>query len=90
MPQTMTFEVADRVARITLDRPDRGNGITRRLVRELAECVERADLDPAVHVLLLSGNGKGSAAAMTSSRAPRATCPSSATRQWPAPRSIRG
>src|SRR4051794_19373667 len=27
--------------------------------RELAECVERADLDPDVHVIALSGNGKG-------------------------------
>lgn len=53
------YEVVDRVARITLDRPGRGNGITPRLVGELAACVERADLDPAVHVLLLSGNGPG-------------------------------
>ena len=26
---------------------------------ELERCVEHADLDPAVHVLLLAGNGKG-------------------------------
>lgn len=55
----MTYEVGGRVARITLDRPARGNGITRRLVAELEECVERADLDPAVHAILLSGNGRG-------------------------------
>src|SRR6185312_15170780 len=55
----MTYEVGGRVARITLDRPARGNGITRRLVAELEECVERADLDPAVRVILLSGNGRG-------------------------------
>ncbi len=53
------YEVDDRVARITLDRPERGNGLTPRLIAELAGCVERADLDPAVHVLLLAGNGKG-------------------------------
>ena len=53
------YEVIDRVARITLDRPERGNGITRRLVSELQACVERADLDPAVRVLLLAGNGPG-------------------------------
>jgi enoyl-CoA hydratase len=58
-PTAVRYEVLDRVARITLDRPGRGNGITRGLVRELAECVERADLDPAVHVLLLAGNGPG-------------------------------
>jgi enoyl-CoA hydratase len=53
------YEVDGRVARITLDRPERGNGINRALVTELERCVELADLDPAVHVLLLSGNGKG-------------------------------
>jgi enoyl-CoA hydratase/carnithine racemase len=53
------YEVVDRVARITLDRPERGNGITRALIGELTACVEHADLDPAVHVLLLSGNGPG-------------------------------
>ncbi len=58
-PQTMTYEVGDRIARITLDRPERGNGLTPTLIAELAACVERADLDPAVHVLLLAGNGKG-------------------------------
>lgn len=57
--QTMTYEVADRIARITLNRPRRGNGLTFELIAELARCVERADLDPAVHVLLLSGSGKG-------------------------------
>lgn len=58
-PQTLTYEVADRVGRITLNRPERGNGLTPQLISELAECVEYADLDPAVHVILLSGNGKG-------------------------------
>jgi enoyl-CoA hydratase len=58
-PMAVRYEAADRVARITLDRPGRGNGITLGLVRELAECVERADLDPGVHVLLLSGEGPG-------------------------------
>jgi enoyl-CoA hydratase len=58
-PPAVLYEVADRVARITLDRPERGNGITLALVRQLTECVERADLDPAVHVLLLAGNGPG-------------------------------
>ena len=53
------YEVRDRVARLTLNRPARGNGITAALVRELADCVERADLDPGVHVLLLAGNGPG-------------------------------
>jgi enoyl-CoA hydratase len=53
------YEVDGRVARLTLNRPERGNGLTRELIDSLAACVERADLDPAVHVLLLSGRGKG-------------------------------
>jgi enoyl-CoA hydratase len=57
--KTMTYEVDGPVARITLNRPGRGNGITLDLPRELAACVERADLDPAVHVVALAGNGKG-------------------------------
>jgi enoyl-CoA hydratase len=55
----LTYEVASRIARITLNRPERGNGLTRTLIEELAACVEGADLDPAVHVILLAGNGKG-------------------------------
>ncbi len=57
--ETMTYAVDGRIARITLNRPDRGNGITLALPRELAACVERADLDPEVHVIALSGRGKG-------------------------------
>jgi enoyl-CoA hydratase len=57
--KTMTYAVDGRVARITLNRPERGNGITLDLPVELAQCVERADLDPAVHVIALAGNGKG-------------------------------
>jgi enoyl-CoA hydratase len=56
---TMTYAVTGRIARITLDRPERGNGITFDMPRELTENVERANLDPNVHVIALSGNGKG-------------------------------
>jgi enoyl-CoA hydratase len=55
----MTYESDGRVARITLDRPERGNGITLEMPRELADCVERANLDPEVHVIALAGNGSG-------------------------------
>ena len=58
-PETLVYEVDGRVARITLDRPERGNGITLAMPREIAECVERANLDPAVHAIALAGNGSG-------------------------------
>lgn len=56
---TMTYAVTGRIARITLNRPQRGNAITQDLPRELAACVERANLDAAVHVIALAGNGTG-------------------------------
>jgi enoyl-CoA hydratase len=55
----MTYQRDGRVARVTLDRPERGNGITLEMPRELAACVERANLDPEVHVIALAGNGSG-------------------------------
>src|SRR5687767_9329999 len=57
--ETMTYEVTGRIARITLNRPERGNGLTFTTPVELAACVERANLDPNVHVIALAGNGKG-------------------------------
>ncbi|HUZ29989.1 MAG TPA: crotonase/enoyl-CoA hydratase family protein [Solirubrobacteraceae bacterium] len=53
------YEAGERIARLTLNRPDRGNALTPNLLSELAAGVERADLDPEVHVLVLAGNGKG-------------------------------
>src|SRR5437868_3895940 len=58
MPDVL-YEVSDRVARLTLNRPERGNGITPELLAELEQGVEGADGDPAVHVLLLQGAGNG-------------------------------
>jgi enoyl-CoA hydratase len=56
---TMRYAAEGPVARITLDRPERGNGITFEMPRELSACVERANLDPAIHVIALSGAGTG-------------------------------
>jgi enoyl-CoA hydratase/carnithine racemase len=57
--ETLAYEVTGRIARITLDRPERGNGITLEMPRELTQCVEQANLDPSVHVIALTGAGKG-------------------------------
>jgi enoyl-CoA hydratase len=55
----LIYETGDGVARLTLNRPERGNGITPRMPAELAACVERANLDPEVHAIALAGNGSG-------------------------------
>ncbi len=57
--KTMTYEVTDRVARITFNRPEKGNAIIADTPLELSALVERADLDPGVHVILVSGRGEG-------------------------------
>jgi enoyl-CoA hydratase len=57
--KTMTYEVTDRIARITFNRPDKGNAIVADTPLELSALVERADLDPDVHVILVSGRGQG-------------------------------
>ena len=57
--KTMAYEVTDRVARITFNRPDKGNAIIADTPLELSALVERADLDPNVHVILVSGRGEG-------------------------------
>jgi len=62
---TITYQTTGRIARITLNRPERGNGITLEMPGEIAACVELANLDPEVSVIALAGNGKAFVAAMT-------------------------
>ena len=57
--ETMIVEAGEGIGRITLNRPERGNGLTPGLIRELSESVEELDLDPGVRVIVLSGNGTG-------------------------------
>ncbi len=57
--ETVLYETGDKIARLTLNRPERGNGITSRMPGEIAACVEQANLDPAIHVIALAGNGSG-------------------------------
>ena len=59
MSEVVTYELDGRVARITLNRPERGNGLTAELIAALQDRVEHADADPSVHVLLLAGAGTG-------------------------------
>jgi enoyl-CoA hydratase len=56
--QTLRYEVSDRVATITLDRPDRLNAIDLHMPGEIRTAVEAADADPNVHVVVLTGAGR--------------------------------
>ncbi|GAB3725539.1 enoyl-CoA hydratase-related protein [Amycolatopsis oliviviridis] len=54
----ITYEVADRIATVTLNRPEARNGYTIRMADELGDAMDRADRDEDVRVVILTGNGK--------------------------------
>ena len=56
---TVQYEVRDRVATLTLNRPARMNAINAALPRDLRRAVERAEDDDGVHVIVLRGAGDG-------------------------------
>jgi len=51
------YEVRDRVARLTINRPDKLNALDRRTVEAIDRAVQRARDDREVGVLLLTGAG---------------------------------
>ncbi|MCM3848009.1 MULTISPECIES: enoyl-CoA hydratase-related protein [Pseudonocardia] len=55
----ISYDVDDRVATITLDRPDRLNAFTPTMARELIAAYDRADADDAVRAIVLTGRGRG-------------------------------
>ncbi len=55
---SVAYAVEDRVATITLNRPDRLNAIDGQMPDELAACVARANDDPGVHVIVVTGAGR--------------------------------
>ena len=57
MPSPIRFEVQDRVATLTLDRPDRLNALVPEMREGFEEALARA-AEPAVRVLLLRGAGR--------------------------------
>jgi enoyl-CoA hydratase len=52
------YEVRNRKAYLTLNRPDRLNAITAEVARELRARVDQANADPDVHVIVLQGAGR--------------------------------
>ena len=56
--ETLTFEVAQRVARITLNRPDKRNALSPQALGELHDALLEADDRTDVNVIVLAGAGK--------------------------------
>ncbi|HTQ54905.1 MAG TPA: enoyl-CoA hydratase [Bryobacteraceae bacterium] len=57
--QETQYTVADRVATITLNRPDRLNAWTRNMEKEVRQAMETAAADDNVRVVVVTGAGRG-------------------------------
>ncbi len=57
--ETLLFDVQDRVATITLNRPERMNAMNQRLKDELREAWRAVKNDPGIWCAILTGAGKG-------------------------------
>lgn len=54
----LRYEVEDGVLTVTLDRPAKLNALTRVMLSELLEAVERADADDAIRAVIVTGAGR--------------------------------
>ncbi len=57
--ECLIYEVKDRVATLTLNRPERLNALGGTLREDLFDAVTRASADPEVRVMVITGAGKG-------------------------------
>jgi len=57
--EQITYEVSDRIATITLNRPDKLNAWTMRMSAEVRHAAFTANADDAVRVIIVTGAGKG-------------------------------
>src|SRR4029078_12667982 len=56
--EQIRFEVSERIARVTLNRPDRLNRFTTQMHGELRDALSRVAADGDARVLLLTGEGR--------------------------------
>jgi enoyl-CoA hydratase/carnithine racemase len=56
--ETILYDVGDRIATITFNRPDRLNAISPQMAHELRHAYAAAEADPEVWTLLVTGNGR--------------------------------
>ena len=64
MYEEVLYEVKDAVATVTLNRPERLNALTNRLLAELRHALAQAEADTSVRGIILTGSGRGFTAGM--------------------------
>ena len=57
--ETILYKKEGSLVKVTLNRPDRGNALNRKLTEELEKAIEIVEKDSEAKVLILSGEGKG-------------------------------
>ena len=55
--EQLIYAVEDRVATLTLNRPERHNALSLQLITEITAAIVAADADPEVRVIVLTGGG---------------------------------
>jgi enoyl-CoA hydratase/carnithine racemase len=58
MPDTVLIEIADNVAGLTLNRPEKLNALSYELIDALIGLLDRCEADPGVRVVILTGAGE--------------------------------
>ena len=56
--ETLEFTVADKIARITLNRPDAANGLNLQMSEELRQAAVLCDTNPTIKAVVLTANGR--------------------------------
>ena len=67
---TLALELADHVALVELNRPDKANAMNAAMWRELEECFRWCDREPAVRAVVLAARGRHCARADRPDRQP--------------------
>ena len=57
--QDITLDISDGIATITLNRPDKLNSFTGRMMHEIIDAFDRTDADDDVKAVIVTGAGKG-------------------------------
>lgn len=57
--ETIEFQLAEGVGRLTLNRPERLNAMTHTMIAEINAVLDRCAEEPAIRALLITGNGRG-------------------------------
>lgn len=64
MSGLVLFEIADGVASVTMNRPDKRNALSPALIEELGEAITKVESDQSVRAMILAGAGRSFCAGM--------------------------